>query len=73
MREIKKFDQNKYIQEYKNEHYTRMTILVKKDDNIISRLKLYCRKYKTTISQVGYNAICEYLKKYDSDEQTQKE
>ena len=67
MTEKYKFDKAKYDNEYIKEHYTRITILIKKDDNILSRLKLYCRKHKTTISKIGYDAINEYLEKYDND------
>ena len=67
MRKQSTFNQNKYIQEYQSEHYTRITILIKKEDDLLSRLKLYCRKHKTTISKIGYDAINEYLEKYDND------
>ena len=64
---LKKFNQYDYTQEYIKEHYSRIVVLIKKDDNILSRLKLYCRKHKTTISKIGYDAINEYLEKYDND------
>lgn len=52
-----------YIQAYKNEHYKRICILIRKDDSLIERLERYESATKQSKNSIIQDALREYLYK----------
>lgn len=58
----KKFDKNKYDEQYKKEHYTQIVIRPKKE--VADRINKYCEDNDINRSQLIINAILEYLDRH---------
>ena len=56
-----KFDQIKYIQQYKKEHYDRLVVEVAKDEHLKERIKTLADREGISASQWILRAIYKYL------------
>ena len=59
-----KFDQNKYINQYKREHYERISVYFPKDKHIKERVKAVAEQQHISIAQFIINAIEKELEWY---------
>lgn len=63
MSEEKKFDQIKYNNQYKRDHYYEMRVLVPKDQNIRERIKAHADREGLSMSQWIFNVIMKELQR----------